>query len=157
MIFSLASSPSGSLSSRYDLTSSTSPQRLSVTSLPLVFFALPAAFLPFLASPSRSTPCLRSCSVGRVFSAACLAPSAADEAASAKMSRARRMKSEMRLRNSGLVTRRLAMVRREEMARWPSRESSLEEGVEGALTSMSRSAVAALYWKSAGSHRAILL
>lgn len=130
---------------------STSSQILSLASpwtLPdLIPFAV---FFPCSFKPWKSTPCFFSCSFGLAFSAACWVRSAALDAASARISLARRMMSETRVRNESLVTIREAMVRNEEIARWASRESSCFEGTLalGALRSMSMSAVEASYCHS---------
>jgi hypothetical protein len=95
MSLSLASSASGSLSSKYSLAFSTSSQRASLASPWSLPLAAPLAVaLPFLLSFSKSTPFFLSFSEGLDFSAACLAASAALLAASAKMSRVMRIASE---------------------------------------------------------------
>ena len=107
-----------------------------------------AVDLPFFSSLSKSTPFFRSSSEGRDLLAASLALSAKLLAASAKMSRVRRMISDPICLNSGEVTIKLAMVRNDSIAGFESRESSLEEaGTEAALMSTSISALAALYYR----------
>lgn len=148
MNFSRASSPSGSFSSTYSRSCSTSSQMFSRTSP----WSLPearclAVSLPLASSFLKSTPCFRSSLEGRDASAASLALSARLLAASAKISRVSRITSDPICLNSGEVTIKLAIVRKDSMARLESRESSLEEaGTEAALMSISISAWEALYW-----------